>query len=169
MRTSAASSKPALTMQILPFSKPNQEFTAPLRQLLQEPFRFEWTAKREESYQALLKILSDKTTHSGQIYTYTLSQMNEGRDWLPLCTRRRWGTHWSWWTTWTGCSQSQSRAGNPSLSGESQDKAWGMQMLRPYLVVKEFTSWGGGGRNEAVQGQVSQNQVPLHLHRRQVA
>ena len=39
-----------------------QEITAPLRELLEKGARFVWTQRREESYQSLLKILSDKTT-----------------------------------------------------------------------------------------------------------
>ena len=121
-----------------------QEITAPLREMLEKGAKFKWTNIRERSYQSLLRILSDKTTlrpfrpnlpiHfisdacrlgiSASVY-----QEEEGGDLVPVdhvdralsVTEQGWGSQIEW---------------------ESLGKSWGMQMLRPYLIGKHFTSWG---------------------------
>ena len=121
-----------------------QEITAPLRELMEKEAKFVWTDRRESSYQALIAILSDKTalrpfrpdlpTHfisdaCKQGLSASVYQEEQDGTLVPVdhvdralsVTEQGWESQLEW---------------------ESLGKSWGMQMLRPYLVGKEFTSWG---------------------------
>ena len=112
--------------------------------MLEKGAKFEWTKPREQSYQALIKILSDKTTlrpfrpdlpaHfisdacrlgiSASVY-----QEEKGGDLVPVdhVDRARSATEQGW---------------DSQIEWGSLGKSWGMQMLRSYLIGKHFTSWG---------------------------
>ena len=121
-----------------------QEITAPLREMLEKGARFEWNKTREHSFKALLKILTDKTTlrpFRPHLPTHYISdacrqgisaavyQEEPGGDLVPVdhvdralsVTEQGWDSQIDW---------------------ESLGKSWGMQMLRPYLIGRPFTSWG---------------------------
>ena len=121
-----------------------QEITAPLRELLEKAAKFVWTDRREDSYQALLRILSDKTTlrpFRPDLPTHFISDACRQGLAASVYQEERDGTLVPVDHVDRALSITE-QGWESQLEWESLGKAWGMQMLRPYLVGKEFTSWG---------------------------
>lgn len=121
-----------------------QEITAPLREMLEKGARFVWTDKREKSYQALIRILSDKTTlrpfRPGLPIHYISDACKEGLS-AGVYQEEKDGTLVPVDHVDRALSITE-QGWESQLEWESLGKSWGMQMLRPYLVGEEFTSWG---------------------------
>ena len=103
-----------------------------------------WTDRREDSYQALLKILSDKTTlrpFRPDLPTHFISDACRQGLAASVYQEERDGTLVPVDHVDRALSITE-QGWESQLEWESLGKAWGMQMLRPYLVGKEFTSWG---------------------------
>ena len=121
-----------------------EEVTAPLRELLTKGKHFRWDARRERSYQKLMRMMSDasilvaynpdRKTHlvtdaSPKGIAASLYQEDEEGRWLPVdhasralsLTEQRWESQIDW---------------------ESLAKSWGMLMFRHFLIGAHFTSWG---------------------------
>lgn len=121
-----------------------EEATAPLRQLLAKNAVFSWNKEREDSFQMLLRMMSDRTilapyvlgrpTHlvtdaSPQGISASLYQSDEQGRWRPIDhISRALSTHEQGWKS--------------QIEWESLAKMWGMTVFRPYLVGDKFTSWG---------------------------
>ena len=105
---------------------------------------FNWTIVREQAYQTILRMMSDKTmlrpfsndktTHfvsdaSPAGISASLYQEESEGSWVPVdhasralsAAEQRWNSHIDW---------------------ESLGKSWGMTQFRHYLVGRHFTSWG---------------------------
>ena len=106
--------------------------------------KFSWNDQREESYQKLIRMLTDKSiftpfkmgrsTHlvtdaSPQGISASLYQTDEKGQWLPVDhVSRALSQHEQGWKS--------------QIEWESLAKMWGMTIFRPYLVGTKFTSWG---------------------------
>ena len=121
-----------------------EEATAPLRQLLAKDAVFSWNAEREQSFNMLLRMISDRTvltpykmgrpTHlvtdaSPQGISASLYQVDEQGRWLPIDHVSR-------------ALSAHEQAWKSQIEWESLAKMWGMMTFRPYLIGTEFTSWG---------------------------
>ena len=121
-----------------------EEATAPLRELLVKDARFTWNDTRENSYQMILRMLSDKSiltpfvqgrpTHlvtdaSPEGISASLYQTNDAGLWLPIDHISR-------------ALSDHEKAWKSQIEWESLGKMWGMMSFRPYLVGSHFTSWG---------------------------
>ena len=83
---------------------------------MEKAAKFVWTDRREDSYQALLRILSDKTTlrpFRPDLPTHFISDACRQGLAASVYQEERDGTRVPV-TTWTGLSPSLSRAGSPS-------------------------------------------------------
>ena len=106
--------------------------------------KFEWTDRREQSYQTLIKILSDKTTlrpfRPGLPIHFISDACKEGLS-AAVYQEEKDGTLVPVDHVDRALSVTE-QGWESQLEWESLGKSWGMQMLRPYLVGAEFTSWG---------------------------
>ena len=121
-----------------------EEATAPLRELLTKDAHFTWNEQREESYQRIIRMMSDKSilapfkqgraTHlvtdaSPHGISASLYQTDENGCWLPIDHLSR-------------ALSEHEKAWKSQIEWESLAKMWGMTAFRPYLVGTHFTSWG---------------------------
>jgi hypothetical protein len=125
-------------------SRSYTEITAPLREMLGSGEVFGWTEEREESYQALIRVMSAETTlrpFNPSRPTHFVSdasplgiaasvyQEQKGGTWVPVDHVDR-------------ALSAAERGWDSQIEWESLAKCWGMRMLRSYLVGQTFTSWG---------------------------
>jgi hypothetical protein len=120
------------------------EITAPLREMTRKGEVFHWTQEREEAYKKLVRIMSDQTTlraFNPKRETHFISDASPKGLAASIYQRREDGVLVP--VDHVDRAMSATEQGwRSQIEWESLAKAWGMTMLRPYLVGKHFTSWG---------------------------
>ena len=120
------------------------EITAPLREMLGKEGNYKWTEERESSYQELIRTMSSETTlrpfnskrpihfvsdASPKGIAASVYQETAGGSWVPVDHVDR-------------ALSAVEQGWSSQIEWEALGKAWGMRMLRSYLVGQHFTSWG---------------------------
>ena len=145
--------------------------TKPLRELMVKGAQFSWDGRREQAYQAILRMMSDQTTlrpYDGDKIIHFVSdaspegisasiyQEEEDGTWVPVdhtsralsAAEQRWRSQIDW---------------------ESLAKSWGMTQFRHYLVGTHFFSWGDHEPLLTYYNDLTkQGSVRLNKHRQHV-
>ena len=121
-----------------------EEVTKPLRELLVKDSTFHWTGKREQAYQTILRMMSDRTTlrpFSMDKPTHFVSDASPAGISASLYQEEKDGR----WVPVDHASRALSAAEQrwkSQIDWESLGKSWGMTQFRHYLVGRHFNSWG---------------------------